>query len=92
MCHPLSLKSGIIILLICQPLLPDSSKSLSGIVGAVQSTNTFKYIFILKYIYIKKKIDKTARRIILFSFFKINYKKNVNAKVNSNSHFLEYDN
>ena len=80
------------IVLICQPLLPNSSKSLYGIVGAVQSTNKFKYIFILKYIYIKKKTDKTARQIILFSFFKINNKKNINAKVNNNSHFLDYDN
>ena len=47
---------------------------------------------IFKFIFLKKKIDKTTRQILLFNFIKINYKKNIKAKVSNNCHFLEYDN
>lgn len=48
---------------------------------------------IFKFIFLKKKIDKTNRQILLFNFIKINYKKNIKAKVNNNnSHFLDYKN
>ena len=40
MCHLLNLKSGIIIILICQVKLPDSSKSTSDIVGALHYIKT----------------------------------------------------
>lgn len=47
---------------------------------------------IFKFIFLKKKIDKITRQILLFNFIKINYKKKNKAKVNNNSHFLDYDN
>ncbi|WP_201580286.1 glycosyltransferase family 2 protein [Psychrobacter sp. Pi2-52] len=46
---------------------------------------------ITKFIFLKKKIDKTTRQILLFNLIKIGYKKNVKAKTNDNCHFLDYN-
>lgn len=45
-----------------------------------------------KFVFTKKKIDRTTRQILLFNFIKINYKKNIKTNINNNCHFLDYNN
>lgn len=57
----------------------------------VQKSILFNRLNITKFIFLKKKIDKTTRQILLFNLIKIGYKKNVKAKTNNNCHFLDYN-
>jgi len=47
---------------------------------------------IFKLVFLKKKIDKINRQILLFNIFKINYKKKDKSKSNDSRHFLDYNN